>query len=126
MSPEGKVRVVVRSRKVPDSVVAFPQTLYSPSGIPMGTRMNRQVLYKYILDKDHQRTIAEASKLARSLCLDLEVVDSGRQGLLGRLLSSIGRRGASNPTVVVSPSAAPMASDSPRPESMLKAVALDR
>jgi len=112
MSSDGKVRVVVRSRKVPDSVVVFNQTMYSPSGIPMGTRMNRQVLYRYVLDEDHERTIEEASKLARRLCLDLEVIDSGKQGLVGRLMSSLGRRSASNPTVVVSPPAAAIASDS--------------
>jgi len=112
MSEDGKVRVVVRSRKVPADVVEFHQTLYSPSGIPMGTRTNRQVLYRYVLDEDYQRTIEEASKLARRLCLDLEVIDSGKQGLLGRLLSSLGRRDASKPVVVVSPSVAPMGSES--------------
>jgi len=112
MSSDGKVRVVVRSRKVPADVVEFRQAMYSPSGFPMGTRRSRQVVYKYVLNEDHQRTIEEASELARRLCLDLEVVDSGRQGLLDRLLSSLGRRGTSNPTVVVSPSAASMNSDS--------------
>jgi hypothetical protein len=112
LSSDGKVRVVVKSRKVPSDVVEFHQTMYSPSGIPMGTRRNRQVLYRYVLDEEHQRTIEEASELARRLCLDLEVVDSGKQGLLGRLLSSLGRRGASNPTVVISPPVAAMNSDS--------------
>jgi hypothetical protein len=112
MSPDGKVRVVVRSRKVPDSVVELRQTMYSPSGIPMGTTTNRQVLYRYVLDENHQKTIAEASKLAQSLCLDLEVVDSGKQSLFGKLLSSFGRSGASTPTIVVSPPSTAMASDS--------------
>ena len=112
MSAEGKVRVVVRSRRVPAQVVEFHQTLYSPLGIPMGTRTNRQVLYKYVLDEDHQRTIQEASKLARSLCLDLEIVDSGKQGFFGRMLSSLGRRGASMTTIVVSPQSTAMTSDS--------------
>ena len=112
MSPDGKVRVVVRSRRVPADVVEFNQTLFSPSGIPMGTRLTRQVLYRYILDDDHQRTIDEASRLARRLCLDLEVVDSGRQGFFGRLLSSLVRRGASAPTIVVSPSSTTMTSES--------------
>ena len=112
MSSEGKVRVVVRSRKVPEGVVVFNQTLYSPSGIPMGTRVTRNVMYRYVLDEDHQRTIEEASKLASRLCLDLEVVDSGKQGLLARLLSSLGRRGGSNTTVVVSPPSAAVTPDS--------------
>jgi hypothetical protein len=103
MSSDGKVRVVVKSRKVPADVVEIHQTLYSPSGIPMGVRKSRQVLFTYVLDEDHQRTIEEARKLASSLCLDLEVVDSGKQGFLERLLSSLGRRGVDKPTVVVSP-----------------------
>jgi len=113
MSPDGKVRVVVRSRKVPADVVEFRQTMYSPSGIPMGTRTSRQVLYKYVLDDDHQRTIEEASRLARSLCLDLEVVDSAKQGFFGRLLLSLGGGGTNAPTVVVSPSSTAMAESSP-------------
>ena len=112
MSSDGKVRVVVRSRKVPDSVVAFNQTLYSPSGIPMGTRTNRQVLYRYVLDEDHQRTIEEAGKLARRLGLELEIVDSGKQGLVRRLVSSLGQKVASNSIVVVSPTVPSMTSDS--------------
>jgi len=112
MSSDGKVRVVVKSRRVPAEVVEFHRTMYSPSGFPMGTKMNRQVLYTYVLDEDHQRTIEEASELARRLRLDLEVVDSGKQGLLGRLLSSLGRKGANNPTIVVSPPAAAMNSES--------------
>jgi len=112
MSSDGKVRVVVRSRKVPADVVEFYQKMYSPSGFPMGTRRSRQVLYRYVLDEDYQRTIEEASELARRLCLDLEVVDSGRQGFLGRLLSSFGRGGASNTTVLVSPPLAAVNSDS--------------
>jgi hypothetical protein len=113
MSPDGKVRVVVRSRKVPADVVEFRQTMYSPSGIPMGTKTNRQVLYKYVLDDEYQRTIEEATRLARSLCLDLEVVDSAKQGLLGRLFSSLGGRGASAPAVVVSPSSTAVTEPSP-------------
>jgi hypothetical protein len=114
MSADGKVRVVVRSRKVPAQVVEFHQTLYSPLGLPMGTRTNRQVLYTYVLDEDYQRSIEEASKLARSLCLDLEVVDSGKQGFFGRILSSLGRRGASMSTIVVSPQSTLMTSHSSR------------
>ena len=79
----------------------------------MGTRTNRQLLYKYVLDDDHQRTIEEARRLARSLCLDLEVVDSAKQGFFGRLLLTLGGRGTSAPTVIVSPSATPMTGSSP-------------
>ena len=105
MSYEGKVRVLVKSRKVPDGIVNLRQTTYSFSGIPIATRTDHKVLYNYVLDEEHQRAIEEARKLAGSLSLGLEVIDSGKQGFLGRLLSSFGRGGAGNPTIEVSPPA---------------------
>ena len=113
MSPDGKVRVVVRSRRVPARLFELNQTMYSVSGIRLGTRTNRRVLYSYILDEDQKRTIDEARKLAQSLCLDLEVVDSGKRGIFARILSSVGRNGAKAPSVVVSPPSTSMTSDAP-------------
>jgi hypothetical protein len=104
MSSDGKVRVLVKSRKVPARTVDLSETLYTPSGIPIGKRTNRLLLYDYVLDEDHRRTIQEAHELARRLCLDLEVVDSARQGVFRRLLSTLGHRGSSNPIIEVSPS----------------------
>ena len=101
MSPDGKVRVVVRSKRVPSGTVTLSETMFTLSGVPMGTRTNQLVLYDYVLDEDHQRTIREAQELARRLCLELEVIDSAKQGLFSRLLSSLGRRGSANPTVEV-------------------------
>ena len=109
MSSDGKVRVVVKSRKVPSGMVQLRQTTYLLSGVSMMTRADHHVLYDYVLDEDHQKAIKEARKLASNLCLDLEVIDSGRQGFFGRLLSSLGRRGAGNPTVEVSPPSTTMA-----------------
>jgi hypothetical protein len=113
MSSDGKVRVVVKSRKVPARTVDLSETLYTPSGIPMGKRTNRLVLYDYVLDEDHQRTIQEAHKLARRLCLDLEVIDSARQGVFRRMLSAMGRRGSSSPNIEVSPSSTARPDQSP-------------
>jgi hypothetical protein len=110
MSSDGKVRVLVRSRKVPSGLVQLRQTTYSLHGIP-ATRTDQRVLYDYVLDEDHQRAIEEARKLAGSLCLDLEVIDSGKQGFFGRILSSLGRRGSGNPTIEVAPTAMTMTSD---------------
>ena len=112
MSLDGKVRVVVRSRRVPARLFEQSQTMYSPSGIPMGTSTNRRVLYDYVLDDDQQRTIDEATKLAQSLCLELEVVDSAKRGIFGRMLSTLGRNGTKAPAVVVSPPSTSMTSDS--------------
>ena len=103
MSQEGKVRVLVRSRKVPVRTIDLNQTIYTPSGMPMGTTMSRALLYDYVLDEDHLRTIQEARKLASNLCLDLEVIDSARQGIFGRLMASLTGRGTGNPAIEVSP-----------------------
>ena len=119
MSSGGRVRVLVRSRRVPAGVVRLNQTTYSLTGIPIATRTDHKVLYDYVLDEDHQRAIDEAKKLARSLCLGLEVIDSGKQGFFTRLFSSLGQGGTRNPTVELSPPAMPLASGSssvlPRP-----------
>jgi hypothetical protein len=103
MSSEGKVRVVVRSRKVPTGFVELHEALYTPSGVRVGRMTTRRLLFDYVLDEDHQRTIQEAHKLARRLCLDLEVVDSSRIGFFGRLVLSLGRRGSASPSIEVSP-----------------------
>jgi len=79
----------------------------------MATTTDHKVLYDFVLDEEHQRAIEEARKLAGSLCLDLEVIDSGRQGFIARLLSHLGRGGAGNPTIEVSPPPMTVASDSP-------------
>ena len=110
MSSDGKVRVLVKSRKVPAGMVQLQQTTYMLSGIPT-TRTDRRVLYDYVLDDDHQKAIEEARKLARALSLDLEIVDSARRGFFGRLLGSLGRGGAGNPTIEVSPTAVTMPLD---------------
>jgi len=112
MSPDGKVRVLVKSRRVPSGMVQLRQTTYLLSGIPMATKIDHKVLYDYVLDEEHQRAIEEARKLAGNLCLDLEVIDSGKQGFLDRLLSSLGRGGSVSPTIEVSPPAMAMDSDS--------------
>ena len=118
MSPDGKVKVVVRSRKVPTAVVHLHRQVYSPSGIHLGETTDSKVLYDYVLDEGHRRTITEADKLARSLRLDLVVIDSAKQGFFSRTLSSLGRRGTANPTIeVVSPSSA----TSDHPPAMVRA-----
>jgi len=113
MSSNGKVRVLVKSRKVPTGVIQLHQTTYLFSGIPMKTtRMERRVLYDYVLGEDHQRAVEEARKLAGSLCLDLEVIDSRNQSLFGRLMSFLDGRNGQNPSIEVSPPAVTITSGS--------------
>lgn len=111
MNSFGKVRVHVKSRKVPAGMVQLHQTTYLLSGIPITTRTVHKVLYDYVLGEDHQRAIEEARRLAGSLCLDLEVIDSGKQGFFSRMLSTLGRGGGEGPSIEVTPHALTAAAD---------------
>ena len=101
MSSEGKVRVHVRSRQVPVATVVRTEPVYSPSGVFIGTKPGRMVLYGRSLDDDNRRTIEEAEKLACNLGLGLEVVDESRSGLLWRFLHRIGSNAQGYPSIVV-------------------------
>jgi hypothetical protein len=111
MKSEGKVRVLVRSRKVPVGTIFHSQPVYSASGVLVGSKPSRFVLYGRSLDDDHRRTIEEAQKLASNLGLGLEVVDESRSGPLSRLLSRFARSGPWYPSIVVSPSPIMVPSD---------------
>jgi len=88
MSSDGKVKVIVRSRRVPARTVDICQRVYAPSGIPMGTETSRLIVYDYILDEEHRRAVEEGKRLSSSMGLDLEVVDASRRGVFGRAFSS--------------------------------------
>lgn len=103
MSPEGKVQVVVKSRRIPLRTVEVSEPIFSPSGVFMGTRSNRVILYGSVLDEGHRRAIEEGQRLSCDLGLELEVVDASKKGLFGRVRSSLGLGGAGGPTLVVSP-----------------------
>jgi len=103
MTSAGKVRVVVRSRKIPTSIIDLSEPIYSTSGILMGTRKNTVVLYDYVLDDDHRRAIQEGQRLSCNLGLELEVVDVSKGGIFRRVLSSFGFRGSRGPTLEVAP-----------------------
>ena len=91
MKSEGKLRVVIRSRKVPIGTMFHTEPVYSTSGVLVGSKPSRLVLYGRILDAGHRRAIQEAEKLASNLGLGLEVVDEARSGLLSRFFSRVGR-----------------------------------
>ena len=104
MKPDGKVKVMVKSRRVPAEVVTVSRPVYSASGLPLGTQTERLIRYDYVLDGDHQVAIHDAQRISDALGLDLEIVDASRQGFLGRLLSALGPGRGGRPTIVVSPS----------------------
>ncbi len=106
MSAEGKVRVLVKSRKVPARITEFSVPEFAPSGVLMGSRRNRAVLYDYVLDSDQKKVIEEGRRLSCSLGLELEVIDRSRMGVLGRMAAALGRDGSNGPTLVIAPSPA--------------------
>jgi hypothetical protein len=103
MSPEGKVQVRVKSRRVPVRTVEVLEPLFSPSGVFMGTRRSKLVLYDNALNQEHQRAIDEGRRLSCHLGFELEVVDSSRSGFFRRMLSSLGRGASESPALMVAP-----------------------
>ena len=100
----GKVQVVVRSRRVPTSLVSISQPVYTLSGIRLGSQKIQRLVYGSVFDEEHQEAIEEGRKLADRLGLDLEVVDTSKLGLARRILASLGGNLSQGPALVVSPS----------------------
>ncbi len=105
MKAEGKVQVVVRSRKVPIDTISYTRPVYSMSGVLIGSQPHRLVLYGTRLDDEHSRAIEEAKKLASSLGMGLEVIDESRSGFFSRFLARLGGNGRSPAVRVPSPPA---------------------
>jgi hypothetical protein len=103
LKPEGKVQVVVKSRRVPVGVVCRTEPVYSTTGVLLGSRPSSLVLFGTTLDEEYLRAIDEGQKLSRNLGLDLEIVDSAKNGLFRRILSSLGLSGPGRPIVMVAP-----------------------
>jgi hypothetical protein len=102
MKSEGTVQVVVRSRKIPVGTILRTEPIYSASGVLVGWKPSRLVLYGRSLGDGNRRTIREAERLACNLGLELKVVDRSTSGLLNRLLSQLGNGGQRYPSIVVS------------------------
>ena len=118
MISSGKVQVVVKSRRVPTSMVSISQPIYTLSGIRLGSQKIQRLVYGSVFDQEHQEAIEEGRKLADRLGLDLEVVDTSKLGLVRRILASLEGNLSQGPTLVVSPSsrepAVPLARGTPR------------
>lgn len=102
MSSNGKVQVLVRTRRVPIGTATLTTPIYSMSGVFLGSTTSRIVLYGTQLDESHRNAIRESHKLSRKLGLDLEVVDA-KSGPLGRLLSLLRRGISRQPAFLVAP-----------------------
>ncbi len=103
MRTEGKVQVVVKSRKVPIDEVCYTEPVYSASGFLVSSTVRRVLLYGTTLDEEYQKAIDEGRKVSQSLGLNLEVVDAARRGVVGRILSILGFHTPGRPIVVVAP-----------------------
>ncbi len=108
MSGEGKVRVVIRSRRVPMGIVNRTVPIFTPTGVLVGSTPSQLLVYDTSVDEENQRAISEAQKLARKLGLGLEVFDQARAGLFTRLLLRLGRNGSTSAEVTVPAQPAPM------------------
>jgi hypothetical protein len=83
----GKLRVFVRSRKVPVGLTEFSMPTVTGSWI-LSQSPVRAVVYANVLDDAQESLVSEAQRLACSSGLDLEVVDLGKMGVLQRILWS--------------------------------------
>jgi hypothetical protein len=111
LSGSGKVKVVVRSRRVPVRTVEFATHPILPVGTystPIGNMSNsglrreRIVVYESVLDEDQRRAVDEGQRLACNLGLEMEVIDESKLGIFRRMWTSLGRNGSWKPEVVVS------------------------
>ncbi len=83
----GKLRVFVRSRRVPVGITEFTRLQPITHNVA-GTVRARTLVYENVLDDSQARLVAEAKRLADSSGLDLELVDLGRMGLIRRIFWS--------------------------------------
>jgi hypothetical protein len=105
MSSSGKVRVMVRTRKVPVGTTVVTKPMFTPSGVFLGLGASRVVLFESMLDDADRTAIKEGRRLSRRLGLDLEVVDASRSNPFRRLLSLVRRGDSPEPDFLVAPQA---------------------
>lgn len=113
MTGEGKIQVVVKSRKVPTGIVVRNEPIFTTSGVLLGHQPRRMILYETTLDDSQKRTVEGAQRLAASLGLELEVVDESVLGFLGRVLSKFNRGGYRYSSAGVHPSRDMVSLDAP-------------
>jgi len=105
MSSSGKVRVMVRTRKVPVGTAIVTKPMFTASGVFLGSSTSRVVLFDSRLDESQRTAIKEGRRLSRRLGLDLEVVDASKSNPFRRLLSLVRRGDSPEPDFLVAPQA---------------------
>jgi len=84
MSTAGKVRVVVKSRRVPVETAVFGGPVVTVHGF-FGTVPRHVILYNSRFNPQDEEAIQEGRRLSTNLGLDLEVVDLSRTSRFKRL-----------------------------------------
>ena len=91
MGNNGKLQMVVRSKKTLARKVGYDVSLRGSDGLYYVTRRTVKV-YHYEYDEEQKRDIDEARELAERSGLELEVSDLTRQGLMKRIVGlALGR-----------------------------------
>ena len=101
MSSTGKVRVVVRSRKVPVGMTTFERPIFTSHGI-FGKELRQAIVYKSIFDPRDEQALQDGRKLSSDYGLELEVVDLGKSSPIKRIALSL-LRNSSPITIVQAP-----------------------
>ena len=86
MTTNGKLELVVRSRKVLSRVDSYDVSVRGLDGLQHVSRRSLNV-FDYVLDEQQSRALEEARDLAARSGLTLEVVDLTRQGAFLRLMN---------------------------------------
>lgn len=101
MSVGGRVRIVVKSRRVPSRVIEVNTAHYLLFGNHF-LESKRVVLYEWVLDDEYLKMIDEGRRLACALGLGVEIVDCSKLSLFRRMLLYLGDHGFGSVKMVVS------------------------
>lgn len=103
MTNGDKVRIAVRSHRVPVGVIEFQKPIEVQSGFSYSST-ERRVVYESIFDDSQLQAIEEARRLSRDLGLQLEIVDMASTNPLRSMISRITSLGRSTPSLVLTKS----------------------
>ncbi len=103
MSSDGKVRVVVRSRRVPVRSFSWQVPVYGPSGVLVGSETRHGTVYETELEAPHLQAIEAGKRLSCNLDLDFEVVDQSKANPLRRFLLRLAGSVGPRPSLTLKP-----------------------
>ena len=101
MSPEGKVRVLVRSKGVPVRTFTTSRPIVSAGGLILGTETFTGVVYDTSYDDKNRRAIQAAKELSCNLDLEFEIVDRSKSNPMRRLIYALAGGQSGSPSLTV-------------------------